>query len=325
MTPAACTDRATDSRPARRASPSAPPTRPVTMPARSSVVASTHRRSSRPGRGRPGPVHQAPPGEPVVGVGPLVRRPAPGPPQQVGGRTIDGREQHQRLARRRGPPRSSAATWPSPRCSRRHVHQYHRASTGSSGSPVARVAAKSGRPASGTPSSRAAGRARGVRAVAATAGSIRRRAERRRMRPGGPHVAGGGHRPRLGQGPGGPVGWKLKNVAVTSSGPDGPERRGATGEVAHPEAAEPEAVDGGQALRVEVDDGVQRLEAPATSRAGGVALTAPVTGSHRGGAGSARVRRGGRRRRRVASRVSSAPGGEPGTGGRRCARRGRPR
>ena len=181
--PAPRTRARTPWRPGRRSSPR-------------STDAAPSRRASAAG------VHQAASGESAAGVGPLVRPTSRGTLAGTSaGRPSDGGKQDQRLAPvetgggERGhvavPPVLAQAGAPVPERLDRIV-----------GVPVARVAANSGRPGVGTPSSSAAERrGPGRPAAVATAGNTRRRAEAAAVRPGGPHVGGVGERPGIGQRP----------------------------------------------------------------------------------------------------------------------------
>ncbi len=205
-------------------------------------------------------VQQSASDQSAPGVGPLVLRPTPRLPEQLDRQVLGRRRSCTSASHPSRPAAVSAATCPSPRCSRRHVHQYQRAATGSSGGPVARVAANSGRPASGTPSRSACNPGTRVRAVLTTSGTTRPERLGRGMGPRGPGVGRRGDRPRIGQRPTGPVGMEVEERCSHRFGSDRSVRCRPTGEVAHPESPEPEGVHGGEALGVEVDDGVDRLE-----------------------------------------------------------------
>ena len=155
------------------------------------------------------------------GVGPLVLRPPRDIRSSSTGRPSDAAMRTSASHPSR-PAAVSAATCPSPRCSRRQVHQYQRAATGSSGGPVARVAANSVRPASGTPSRSACNPGTRARAVRTTPGTTRASTwaaawdlvAQVSAGEAMAHASGRARRARSG--------WKLKNDAVTGSGPTGP-------------------------------------------------------------------------------------------------------
>ena len=132
------------------------------------------------------------------------------------------------------PAAVSTATWPSPRCSRSSVAACHSTPNGSSGQAGRRwrrtapgpPAAPTRRP--GEPARRRRRRRRRRRATAAA-----RRPSRRRALEGG---VGRGEGPGVGERPGDPRRGEVVEQRRHDAGPDGAERRGPPGEVAHPEA-----------------------------------------------------------------------------------------